>query len=130
MEYYTKFDERIYHTGLTNNKPEDMTGVWEVSDTQLPNNGFRLILDNGVVRSETEEEHVAELLRLKSLIDIREKRSERDFLLEQSDVLVLPDRWATYGAEKQIALTAYRQALRELPQRSGFPNIGFPILPN
>lgn len=129
MKYYTKFDETNYSTGAMNTQPEDMTGVYEFDESLIPSNGFRLKLDNGVIRSETEQEHAAELLRLKGLSDIRVKRRERDILLDQSDTLVLPDRWASYTAEKQTAIAAYRQALRDFPEQAGFPNIDFPTLP-
>lgn len=129
MKYYTKFDQTGYSTGLTNIPPEDMTDVYEVLDTEIPNSGLRLKLDTGVVRPETETEHAAELLRLKGIADIRLKRAQRNILLEESDALVLPDRWASYTAEKQTALATYRQALRDFPQQAGFPNIDFPALP-
>lgn len=129
MKYYTKFDQTGYSTGLMNTAPEDITDVYEVLDTEIPTNGFRLKLDTDVVRPETEAEHAAELLRLKGINDIRVKRQQRDILLEESDALVLPDRWASYTAEKQTALATYRQALRDFPQQAGFPNIDFPTLP-
>ena len=129
MKYFTKFDETGYGTGLMITQPDDMTGVYEISDLEVPNNGFRLKLDNGVVRPETEAEHAAELLRLKALNDIRLKRAQRDVLLDESDALVLPDRWASYSAQKQTALANYRQALRDFPQQAGFPNIDFPTIP-
>lgn len=48
-------------------------------------------------------------------------RMERDSRLVESDVLVLPDRWAGYTPEEQVAVAAYRQALRDLPDQPGFP---------
>jgi hypothetical protein len=48
-------------------------------------------------------------------------RAKRDALLEESDILVLPDRWATYTQQKQIALSNYRQALRDLPENIDDP---------
>lgn len=58
------------------------------------------------------------------------KRQERDNLLAASDVMVLPDRWAALSAEKQQAWSAYRQALRDVPQQPGFPeNVTWPIKP-
>ena len=129
MKYYTKFDETGYGTGLMNSAPEDMTDVYEIDDSQIPPNGFRLKLDNGVVRVETEEEHTTELARLKNLSDIKTKRQERDVLLQESDSLVLQDRWASYTTQKQTAIAVYRQALRDLPEQAGFPNIDFPTLP-
>lgn len=49
-------------------------------------------------------------------------RFERDRLLEESDVHVLPDRWATLSEEQKQAWSSYRQHLRDIPNQSGFPN--------
>lgn len=58
-------------------------------------------------------------------------RNMRDSLLKQSDILVLPDRWATYTLERQTALSEYRQALRDLPENITDPfNVVWPVLPN
>jgi hypothetical protein len=50
-------------------------------------------------------------------------RAERDALLAASDTMALADRitdeWRTY-----------RQALRDLPQQDGFPNVTFPVAPS
>jgi hypothetical protein len=43
-------------------------------------------------------------------------RMERDRLLAESDVMVLPDRWNAMTQEQQQAWAEYRQALRDLPQ--------------
>jgi hypothetical protein len=51
---------------------------------------------------------------------VRERRNE---LLEASDHMALADRitddWRTY-----------RQALRDLPQQDGFPDVTFPVAPS
>jgi len=61
----------------------------------------------------------------------RRVRGQRDAILNQSDALVLPDRWASYTSEKQAALSTYRQALRDIPQTQTDPaNIVWPTLPN
>jgi hypothetical protein len=50
-------------------------------------------------------------------------RAQRDELLEASDKMALADRitdeWRTY-----------RQALRDLPAQSGFPDVTFPVAPS
>jgi hypothetical protein len=58
-------------------------------------------------------------------------RVQRNSLLQQSDLLVLPDLWASYTTEKQTAISTYRQALRDLPENQTDPdNIVWPTLPN
>lgn len=44
-------------------------------------------------------------------------KEHRDALLEQSDILVLPDRWESYSPEKRFAIANYRQALRDVPAK-------------
>lgn len=50
-----------------------------------------------------------------ALVELRQKR---DRLLADSDVYVLPDRWATMTTEKQTEWSDYRQSLRDLPENS------------
>jgi len=58
-------------------------------------------------------------------------RVERDTRLAQLDALVgNPLRWASFSAESQAALVAYRQALLDVPQQPGFPQeIDWPEMP-
>jgi hypothetical protein len=59
-------------------------------------------------------------------------RNDRDTILTNTvDPLVSnPLRWAGLTAEKQTAWAAYRQALLEIPQQSGFPhNVAWPTKP-
>jgi hypothetical protein len=56
-------------------------------------------------------------------------RDRRDTLLTQSDILVLPDRWAAYTDEKRTALSTYRQALRNITTQSDPSSIVWPTLP-
>ena len=61
---------------------------------------------------------------------ILKARQHRDLLLKESDVYVLPDRWASMTSEQQAAWSAYRQALRDLTSQSGFPQaIDWPVQP-
>jgi hypothetical protein len=59
----------------------------------------------------------------------RRVRNQRNALLTQSDVLVLPDRWATYTEERQTALSVYRQALRDITTQADPNNIVWPTSP-
>lgn len=57
-------------------------------------------------------------------------RAERDQRLQESDLAVLPDRWAAMTQEQQAAWTTYRQALRDVPAQADFPwNIQWPEMP-
>jgi hypothetical protein len=58
-------------------------------------------------------------------------RVKRDALLRESDILVFPDRWATYTSQRQAEISAYRQALRDLPENITDPfNVTWPVLAN
>lgn len=65
------------------------------------------------------DDEAAEIIARSAQIDADEAlpklRRQRDELLRESDVSVLPDRWAIMSAETQTAWASYRQALRDLP---------------
>tara|TARA_R110000744_G_scaffold42432_1_gene95812 strand:+ start:232 stop:600 length:369 start_codon:yes stop_codon:yes gene_type:complete len=54
-------------------------------------------------------------------------RSQRDTLLAESDLFMLPDKWDALSAASQQALVAYRQSLRDVPQNS--PDVFNPKFP-
>ena len=57
-------------------------------------------------------------------------RLKRDRLLEDSDKLLLFDRWNKLNEEQQQAILDYREALRDIPLQEGFPeNINWPTKP-
>lgn len=57
-------------------------------------------------------------------------RKRRDQLLAESDVYVLPDRWAAMTPEQQQVWTDYRQALRDMPQTFSDPaEVVWPLKP-
>lgn len=57
-------------------------------------------------------------------------RYRRNSLLSESDIAVLPDRWAVMSPEEQQAWAAYRQALRDIPQTHTEPlEIEWPVAP-
>lgn len=49
-------------------------------------------------------------------------RSRRDVLLSELDVIVSnPMRWAEFSEPEKDGLSAYRKALLDVPEQSGFP---------
>lgn len=57
-------------------------------------------------------------------------KTNRDALLSESDIYVLPDRWSAMTPEKQQEWSAYRQALRDIPQTYTDPrDVVWPIKP-
>lgn len=57
-------------------------------------------------------------------------RAERNKRLAESDLYVLPDRWASYSPAKQLEWSSYRQALRDLPANTTDPfNPVWPVKP-
>jgi hypothetical protein len=55
-------------------------------------------------------------------------RSQRNTLLSQTDWALASDSPLT--DEQKTEATTYRQALRDLPAQSGFPNVEFPTKPD
>jgi len=97
---------------------------------------YKVSID-GVVRDATPEETAqiekdrAEFALMMAAKPAKEAREKRDLLLVQLDAIVSnPLRWAAMTAEKQAALSTYRQALLDVPQQASFPdNINWPVAP-
>ena len=61
---------------------------------------------------------------------ISRAKNKRDTLLQESDINVLPDRWAAMPPEQQALWSIYRQLLRDLPLQPSFPEtINWPLKP-
>lgn len=57
-------------------------------------------------------------------------RAERNRLLAESDWTQLPDARTAMGEVKAAAWDTYRQALRDIPEQSGFPrDVVWPVKP-
>lgn len=68
-----------------------------------------------VTRDKTQEEIEEEAVR-ELEIGWNQVRSQRDEMLQQSDLLVLIDKWETLSEERKNEIRIYRQALRDIPQ--------------
>lgn len=74
------------------------------------------------------------LISLLRLINMTEKESEarqhRNVLLRKNVDSINPTRWELLSNEDKNKLIAYRQALLDVPQQSGFPEtINWPVMP-
>lgn len=59
-----------------------------------------------------------------------EARAIRNTLLEESDKEMMVDRLEMLTPMQSVELQTYRQALRDIPEQEGFPDIiHFPIKP-
>jgi hypothetical protein len=57
-------------------------------------------------------------------------RAQRNALLAESDLMVMPDRWTAMTTEQQQLWATYRQALRDITAQAGFPwTIDWPTQP-
>lgn len=61
-------------------------------------------------------------------IEVTERRMERSQLLRDTDWTQMPD--AQLSAVQRAEMSAYRQALRDLPDKPGFPDCEWPVAPD
>lgn len=80
-----------------------------------------MVLNEGEVLAD--EVPVEVLTRIKA----DQMRAERGQRLRATDWTQMPD--APLTAEKKLEIQAYRQQLRDLPGRPGFPNVPWPQFP-
>ena len=128
--FYITFNENGWPISGTNLKPEIVEGidVFEVDDDSAKK--FLFKDSEGIIREATKEELKIKDEQFELASTVQQVRNQRDILLQQSDSLVLPDRWAGYSSEKQAIISKYRQDLRDLTNQEGFPlNVEFPVLP-
>jgi hypothetical protein len=87
--------------------------------------------DNGEVREFTEAEYAQWAIDNEHYLTVdlpNQIRQKRNSLLAQSDWTQVSD--SPLNAEQKTEWTIYRQALRNLPEQSGFPaNVVFPEQP-
>lgn len=78
-----------------------------------------MYIDNTFVPTPLDTEELAQSIR-----------NQRDALLQQHIDVINPVQWAAMPEQHQAVLSAYRQALLDVPQQAGFPTeVTFPQLP-
>jgi hypothetical protein len=76
------------------------------------------------------KEFIERLPRFKGINAADTARYQRNKLLLESDVYLLPDNWAKFDEEKQKEFLAYREKLRDLTLQPKFPReIAWPVKP-
>ena len=92
--------------------------VFVSSEYIIEENQIREIV---ITRDKTLEE-INEELEKETEQKWEEVRNKRNQLLNESDFLLLLDRWNTFSTEKQNEILSYRQTLRDLPQNFQNPD--------
>jgi hypothetical protein len=105
---------------ITENKPIFVSVTYEVLEDK--------VIETTITRDKTEEE----------LNNNKEKqdyyawqiiRERRNILLQESDKLVVADRWEKLTESKKTAISNYRQLLRDIPSQYSNPSlVTFPEL--
>lgn len=114
---YVKFGLDGKSESMSTAKPEEGKYV-EVDDALM---GKRLTLEKGKARELTESEIEGEYKDYVAKSATIANRFQRDELLKAADVLTQLDRWDLYTSKQKEALSAYKQALRDVPLQKGFP---------
>lgn len=128
MQRYALFNEEGRSVTITNLVPEGE----ESNYFAVPENvhGAILVKEGKKIRDLSKKE--AEELNTKILVEFfsKELRAKRNDLLVAADKLTQPDRWESYSDAKKKKISAYKQALRDLPKQKGFPkDVTFPEKP-
>jgi hypothetical protein len=110
-------------------------GVFEVEDQSPPEFneqtesieiGAPALVDGKWIRAWSVVAAAPEEVERRTIVQAGLIRTERNRLLTATDYSQLPD--FSGGSHNHEAITAYRQALREVPQQSGFPwSVDWPV---
>jgi hypothetical protein len=105
---------------ITENKPIFVSISYEIFEDK--------VIQTIITRDKTEEELAQEKTTQNAHV-WQALRDKRDKALQESDKLVMIDRWEKLSYEEKDTISVYRQELRDLPAQNSDPNlIVFPIL--
>jgi hypothetical protein len=135
--YYVTFGANGRSTGISVNETE---GSLPLHDTVLITQGHPyLILETtenedgevfNVIRGPTTEELQEETNKLELVKKESDIRIERNSRLAATDVFMLFDKYNSLTADKQKAITKYRQELRDITAQKTFPEkVTWPVYP-
>jgi hypothetical protein len=124
----------IYYA--THNEQGEYTGFYteEIHGKNIPTPNIQLTEDQWIEANNSRckvvnGEHTQNPITEDELLEVKyvRLRSERDFLLKQSDWTQFSDSPLT--TEKKAEWALYRQALRDLPSNANINNVVFPTEP-
>jgi len=105
---------------LTENKSVFVSSSYEVLGDK--------VVETIITRDKSTEELAAEQETRNQYL-WEQIKQQRNFLLTESDNLVVADRWQNYSEVEKQKLTEYRQALRDISSQSSDPSkVVFPTL--
>lgn len=129
IEYYASFGEDGFPVVVTQEIPEFQTGEEVVEFTKVDKSLSRDLMDrkvirdqSGIIRLATDEEISERAERIQFNFRSGVIRQIRNQKLEESDRLMLVDRWNSYTEAKRESITEYRQLLRDVTLQPSFPN--------
>lgn len=128
MQRYALFNEEGRSTTITNVVPEGEESNYFAVPEDV--HGVILVKEGKKIRDLSKKE--TEELNTQMLVEFFSKdvRAKRNRLLGEADVLTQQDRWESYSDAKKKKISAYKQALRDLPKQKGFPkDVTFPEKP-
>jgi hypothetical protein len=98
----------------TENKPIFVSVNFEIFEDK--------VIETTITRDKTDDE-LSKDKEKTDYYDWQAVRERRNTLLQDSDKLVMIDRWEKLSAEEKQKLTNYRQALRDLPSQNSDPKL-------
>ena len=124
MYRYAKFSDEGFFRGVTTSLSPVTNSNFTLVQTDIPDAELRLSrLVDGEIVTGVGEEVIDNSLTDEAVRIIA--REQRDLLLQQSDWTQVPD-----APVNSASWATYRQALRDVPSQSGFPdNITWPTKP-
>lgn len=121
---YAKFSDEGFFRGVTTSLSPVTNSSFTLVQTSIPDaelKSSRLI--GGEIVTGADEEVIDNSLTDEAIITLA--REQRDLLLQQSDWTQVPD-----APVNATSWASYRQALRDVPTQSGFPNsVNWPTKP-
>jgi hypothetical protein len=113
----------LIHNGIV----ENIIVVDNTSDYTKPD-GYDMVLADNTCHMNCKYENGKFFKNLEYIGN--QVRNKRNNLLSETDLWVIPDRFATFSEAKKQEILDYRQALRDVSSQEGFPeDVIYPTKP-
>jgi Phage tail assembly chaperone protein len=115
----------------------NVTGMAELPDQEVAdmtwsgNPGYGFLSEEQALARGILKESLAKAYQLGSLFQKPNVVNQRNTLLTEADKLTQADRWDNYTQSQKDEISAYKQALKDIPQTTtDWFNVIWPISPN
>lgn len=136
IHFPTKAALQFFGNGMPNTW-NNVTGMSALPDQEVAdmawsgNPGYGFLSEEQAIATGVTKESLTKAYQLGSLFQKPDVVNQRNILLIEADKLTQADRWDKYTQIQKNEISAYKQALKDIPQKTiDWFNVNWPTPPN